>query len=90
MELSPEVIEWCKTEALGQCLTEWGELTYEEVIESLEADEQGYPSHEEISVWQPFEGQWAEFLVDQIESLYDSYISCAKFALGFTNKNKEN
>jgi hypothetical protein len=79
MALSPAIIDWCKQEALGQVLTSWGDLTYEDVIESLEGDEQSYPSHEDILVWQPFEGQWAEFLVDQIESLYSSYVKCAEF-----------
>ena len=33
MELSPEIIEECKRNAMGLVLSEWGELTYEEVIE---------------------------------------------------------
>lgn len=79
MELSPAIIEWCKGQALGQVLTSWGDLSYEQVIESLEADEQSYPSHEDIMVWLPFEDQWAEFIVEQIQSLYDSYVACATF-----------
>lgn len=92
MELSPEIIEWCKYEALGQVLTEWENMDktpcgYEEVIESLEKDGDTWNSNDKISVWVAFEDQWATFLADQIQSLYDSYISCAEFALKNTKEN---
>jgi hypothetical protein len=78
MELSPEVIAKCQQKALGFVLAGWGDLTYEQVLESLEADKDGYPSHPDIMVWQPFEDQWTEFLVSEIES---NFVSFKQFAL---------
>lgn len=88
MNLPKSIIEWCEYEALSQCLVGWGDLTYKQVIESLESDGQNYPSHKEIMVWQAFEGQWAEFLVSQIKFLYESYICCAEFTLKISGEGK--
>jgi hypothetical protein len=77
MELSDSIINNCQQRALGQVLTDWGSLSYNEVIESLEADDQSYPSHPDIMVWQPFEDQWAEFIVEQIQELFLSFRSLA-------------
>ena len=90
MKLSPEVIAWCKTEALGQCLTEWGDdnsLSYEDVLGRLKfADEDTNMEEvanavEPILVWSAYEDQGWGWLADQIASLYDSYVCCAEFAL---------
>lgn len=94
MELSPAVVEWCKYEALGQVLTDWEKMNetpcgYEEVLESLDKDGYSWNSNENITVWEPFSTQWANFLAEQIRNLYDSYISCAEFALGFDIPNSE-
>lgn len=87
MELSPAVIEWCKYEALGQCLVQWGkddekELPYEEVIELLESVEETISLYNDhgIMVWTTYENESGTWLADQIESLYKSYLDCAKFA----------
>lgn len=79
MELSPAIVEECKRHAMGLVLSSWGNLTYEEVLESLGQDEQDYPSHEEIVVWQPHEDKWAEFILDEIESNYAMLVKFAKF-----------
>lgn len=98
MELSPEVIEWCKYEALGQCLTEWGDdnsLPYEEVLGRLKfADESNdieeiAKAVEPILIWSAYEDQGWGWVANQIESLYDSYICCAEFALGFDKPNEQ-
>ncbi len=88
MELSPSIIEWCKYEALGQCLVQWGKdeyepLSYEQVLEALTSDADNLDLYEEygIMVWQPFEDENPEWLAKQIASLYDSYICCAEHAL---------
>lgn len=81
MELSENIIEECQRRALGQVLSDWGNLSYSEVVESLEGDEQSYPSHPDIVVWQPFEDQWAEFLVEHIEDLFSSFKSLAESVL---------
>ena len=95
MELSPAVIEWCKREALGQCLTQWGkdsELPYDEVIEALESaydnDVDVYDTHG-IMLWEQYEDEPLKWVANQIESLYDSYICCAEFALGWDTPNEE-
>ena len=98
MELSKEIVEWCKYEALGQCLTEWGEdnaLSYEEVIARLrfadEADdiEEIGKAVEPLLIWEVFDDKGWGWIADQIASLYDSYINCAEFALGFDIPNSE-
>ena len=98
MELKPDIIKWCKYEALGQCLTEWGEdnsLSYEDVLGRLKfADEDNDMEEvakaiEPILVWEAFEDRGWGWLADQIESLYDSYICCAEFALGWDTPNEE-
>jgi hypothetical protein len=78
MELSPEIIEECKQKAMGLVLSEWGELTYEEVIERLE-DIGTEVDDEDIIVWEAMENYWADFLCEQIESNYDMLIGFAKF-----------
>lgn len=94
MELKPEVIEWCKYEALGQCLTQWGldgELPYEDVLDILEQDNTSVDVYDKygIMVWQLYEDENLEWLAGQIRSLYDSYICCAEFALGWDTPNEE-
>lgn len=79
MELSPEIIKESEDIALGLVLSDWGNLTYEEVLESLGQDEQDYPSHKEILVWQPHEDKWAEFILEEIENNYARLIQFAKF-----------
>jgi len=79
MKLSPEIIKESERIALGLVLSDWGNLTYEEVLESLGKDEQDYPSHKEIVVWQPHEDKWAEFILEEIENNYARLIQFAKF-----------
>lgn len=97
MELSPSIIEWCKYEALGQCLTQWSTMDdtpcgYEEVLELLRdedlTDVDRYDKHG-IMVWNKYEDEDPEWLADHIESLYESYINCAEFALGWDIPNEE-
>jgi hypothetical protein len=79
MELSPEIIEECKRNAMGLVLSEWGELTYEEVIERLENTGAEYVDDESILVWEAMENYWADFLCEQIESNYSMLVAFAKF-----------
>jgi hypothetical protein len=87
MELPASIDEWCQYEALGQCLTQWGketELDYTTVVKLLWEDDVDwsdlYDNHG-IMVWTIFEDYEPAWVADQIESLYDSYIKCAEFAL---------
>lgn len=80
MAVPQAVTDWCKEQALMQTLTEWGSLSYEEVIDSLNADSDTYNTNDSIVVWQPFEDQWGRFLAEQIQALFDSFIDCAEFA----------
>lgn len=100
VQLSPQVIEWCQTEALGQVLVSWGNddtrLSYEEVIQKLQSIgsasvwevTQEQDASDFIMVWDAFEDNTANWIADQIESMYDSYISCAEFAVQY-NQPKE-
>lgn len=87
--LSPAIIDWCKSEALGQVLCQWGKdddalLTYEQVTEwfdDLDSDTPyGVDDDNGIMVWEQFEDNTGSWIADQIRSLYDSYIKCAQFA----------
>lgn len=81
MELSHEVIEACKHEALANVLTSWDELSYEEVIERLEACDT-YFEDEDILVWEVYENYFASAVVEVIENLYGSFLKIANLAKG--------
>jgi hypothetical protein len=96
MELSKEVDDWCKYEALGQCLTEWGNRSYEEVVQQLyyldtlkwsENEEEIEAVLVDLLIWEPFEDLGWSWVADQIESMYKSYIECAKFVLKENNND---
>ncbi|CAB4124043.1 hypothetical protein UFOVP45_114 [uncultured Caudovirales phage] len=87
INLSPALINDCQQRALGHVLSEWGSLTYEQVIESLEADSDTYPTHPDIVVWQPFEDQWSKFLAEEIENLFASFKAIAESALASSEAN---
>lgn len=78
MELSPEIIEACKHEALGNVLTSWENLSYEEVLERLE-DTEGIVDDEDILVWEVFENYNADVIAEAIENLYGSFLKIANF-----------
>jgi len=89
LELSPVTIVRCQDEALGQVLTAWGredetDLDYPEVLELLrDKDITSDDLYDHgILVWATFDDQTPEWIADQIESLYDSYIAIAKGAIG--------
>jgi hypothetical protein len=91
VQLSPQVIEWCQTEALGQVLVAWGNddtrIPYAEVVQWLEDlgsdTTYGVDDDNGIMVWDAFEDNTGSWIADQIESLYKSYIACAEFAVKF-------
>ena len=89
MALSTKIIKEVEDIALGLVLSNWGDLTYQEVLDSLEQDEQDYPSHEKISVWVAHDGQWAEFILEQIENNYARLIQFAEFVKEDINSTKE-
>jgi hypothetical protein len=82
MELSPEVIEACKHEALANVLTSWENLPYEEVLERLE-DTEGIVDDEDLLIWEVFENYEAHVIAEAIENLYGSFLKIA-------NLSKEN
>lgn len=68
MELSPNTLEHCQFLALGQVLSDWSDLTFEQVMTVLEEN----PPFEQveddrITVWQPFEDYEAGELIELIE-----------------------
>jgi hypothetical protein len=88
--INKTIDDWCKREALGQTLSSWDDDespdgNYDAVVDELEELGDTWVESDTIVVWQPFEYEYARFVADQIDSLYNSYRSCAEFVLA----NKE-
>ena len=81
MSLPAAVVEICQREALGQTLSEYNELTFDEVIESLEKDGFEVNSNDDIIVWEPFEFWAGDDIAEQIQSLYSAFEMVALSAL---------
>jgi hypothetical protein len=79
MELPEQLHEVAKSMALGNVLSDWNELSWDEVIAILEAEHEDSPyawlSDERITVWEPFETQPPVFLLEQLDSLYGEFLS---------------
>ena len=72
MELM-EIERMAENYALGTFLTEWDELTYDEIIESFERDE--IPA--QVDIWLPFESYSCAELIEFIENLRNDYLNFA-------------
>lgn len=81
MSLPAAVVQMCQMEALGQTLSDYNELTYDEVIESLEKDGVDVNSNDDIIVWEPFEFWSGERISEQIQSLSSAFENIALSAL---------
>lgn len=75
-----EIERMAENYALGTFLTEWDELSYDEIMEALDRDE----IPEEVSVWLPFEGYDCADLMEFIENLRNDYINFADRLTGVT------
>lgn len=80
MEITNKLIELCQQHALSQVLTEWGDLTYDEVIRELSVSED-IAEHDEIVVWNTYEDWDGDSLAQHIESIYDAFAEVASSAL---------
>jgi hypothetical protein len=76
-----EIERMAENYALGTFLTEWGELTYDEIMGSLDRDE----IPEQVDIWQPFEWYSCENLIQFIENLRNDYLNFADRLIGDKN-----
>lgn len=56
--------------ALGQVLTSWGDLSYEQVLDSLRNDGQTWNTNDDIVVWLALDGNYAEYIAEHIEDVH--------------------
>lgn len=89
MALTNKLTELCQQQALGQVLTDWEDLTYDEILVELYAAEDDAPDHDEIVVWQQFEDWSGIELAHQIEAVYSAFEEVALSAVEET-KNATN
>ncbi len=78
MALSKAIKERIEREALGQVLTSWEELSYEQVLDSLRNDGQTWNTNDDITVWQVFEDTYADFVAEQIEDVHHTLTDLAE------------
>lgn len=81
MGITNKLIDLCQQHALGQVLTEWGDLTYDEVLGELYSAGYDEPDHDEIVVWEVFEDWRGQELAVQIQSVYGAFAEVASSAL---------
>ena len=65
-------------EALSQVLSDWGDLTYDNVIDSLKAAADGKELHEDIIIWQAYESEPYEDVAAKIEEEFDGFYTLFK------------
>lgn len=69
-KLSPEINQRIERQALGQALTSWDDLSYEQVLDSLRADGQTWNTNDKIMVWQALDENYAEYIAEHIEDVH--------------------
>lgn len=93
-DLPDSIIDWCKTEALSQCLVAWGqdstELSFDRVLELLrEKDASSYElsTKHEIMFWYAYENEQPYWVANRVESIYESCVECAEFTIKVLKEN---
>lgn len=69
MELSTALSNLIEQEALGQTLTEWGNFTYDEIIEALYNEDDTVLEHEDFMFWDGLSDMSPSQLAEYIESI---------------------
>lgn len=83
MELSQATKELCQNQALSQVLSEWNtDLDYDTIIDKLEDPMFDADESEDLMIWGTYEGNDGEWVSEQIQSLYQSFVEVAEFVLG--------
>lgn len=77
-KLSPDIADRIEREALGQALTSWGDLSYEQVLDSLRADGQTWNTNDDIVVWQALDENYAEYVAEHIEDVHATLTNLAE------------
>jgi hypothetical protein len=76
-----EIERMAENYALGTFLTDWDELTYNEIMDSFARDE----IPEQVIIWLPFEGYSCESLIEFIENLRNDYLNFSDRLTGVEN-----
>ena len=74
MELSEELQEMCNNYALENMLSDTNEMSYKEIIDTLNNDDNW---EEYVFVWEPFDGYSGQWIADHIESLSREFMRIA-------------
>lgn len=80
MELSKELTDLIEQETLGQTLSEWGDFTYDQIIQALYEDDEDVLDHEDFMRWDALEDMSNSELADYIESLFRAFCIVAMAA----------
>ncbi len=76
--LPTDIQEMLKRRALGQVLSSWGDLTYEQVLESLYETGQTWNDNDDISVWHALSDNYAEYIAEHIEDVHATFVDSAE------------
>ena len=68
-----EINRMAENYALATFLTDWEDITYDEIMEAFSEDE----IPDTVTIWQPFEGYSCSDLMGFIENLRDDYLNFA-------------
>lgn len=86
MALSETTKARIERHALGQALTSWGDLSYEQVLDSLRADGQTWNTNDNIMVWLALDENYAEYIAEHIE---DVHATLTDFAESVVDETRE-
>jgi hypothetical protein len=81
IELPETLVQLCKREALGQTLSEWGEFTYDEIVDALYEDDESVLEHEDFTRWNALEGFSNSELAEHIEGIKRAFCIVAISAI---------
>jgi hypothetical protein len=84
----PNITELCQNEALGQTLSEWGDFSYDDIIDALYNDNDEILEHEDFMRWDALEDMSNSELADYIESLTRAFHLVAKQAVELSQESK--
>lgn len=83
ISISKSLVGLCQQHALSQTLTDWNDLSYDEVISALRQGDglDEYQDNESIVVWEKFDDEYGDYIADHIESLYIAFEDVVKATL---------
>lgn len=85
---TPNITEICQNEALSQVLSDWGNFTYDQIIEALYKDNDSVLEHDDFHVWYALEDFDNTALAEFIESLTRGFHLVAQQAIKLSQEKK--